>query len=677
MGSASRIPAESDGQTAWELPPLQWTKDLDAGYISTAPLVTDGIVIVKVGGRSDIPNSDWEQPPGLFAFRADNGELAWRYKHPTSTTGFELSPILRLWASNGSACASDGWPDMILNGWTDGSVTANWIGNGTLAWKSQTERSASGVTGSLQVSNNWDSTQESPDIQLLVPGERGLAGFCPADGSSLWNFEYGGGGVTGYRNGIGEFSQLNPENGTIESRFAVGDEQGRLHLWRVSDADHQILDLPQLLGLEGKWQIRAPPVYLGTPDYDNWTRHLAIVLQGQTEGRLVILEFDRDLNHSILRVDALAGSPAMFVGWFQWQLTGDAEGLRFTCAEEYGCRGAAAFNGSPVSGEIRHNSDSFAAGIHRLSAPHNAAHGSWTGYTVVWNETGWDIRPEWVWVPQRAGWLTAGVGGAENVLAAGNDASWLEVRFADSERQGLSAAANSTLSETSSDQTAQQPATKPSAGATSEQEGPSIKQKQTSESSTSMLQVLAVCLVLLGLGGLCRWDSNSIRVGSLLLIVGLVLGAPTLISEWSEVAQDLMPSEPDERPSFPQQWNNTQIVCFEFPDDLWNDADGIERLLDPSGELIEERISNVTRTCVGGLEGYSDVLSASEEAARIAGFDLNSEQQLLGLLVEDIGPAAGGDGNRWWLYWLDGQHPMLAADIAEMQADSLVEWRFL
>ena len=62
---------------------------MDIGYISTAPLVTQGLVIVKGGGI----NSDGIAPT-MVAYRADNGSEVWRATHSVSTYNFEISPMV-------------------------------------------------------------------------------------------------------------------------------------------------------------------------------------------------------------------------------------------------------------------------------------------------------------------------------------------------------------------------------------------------------------------------------------------------------------------------------------------------------------------------------------------------------------------------------------------------------
>ena len=59
----------------WELPPVQWSIDLESGYVSTSPLVIDDLLIVKVGGSSENTGGEWVdgRGPGIYAFNTYSG----------------------------------------------------------------------------------------------------------------------------------------------------------------------------------------------------------------------------------------------------------------------------------------------------------------------------------------------------------------------------------------------------------------------------------------------------------------------------------------------------------------------------------------------------------------------------------------------------------------------------
>ena len=85
--------ARDDGvDNALVLPPVQWNASVGIGYISTAPLVSGGLVIVK-GGGDPMTGAG----AGMVAYRADTGEQVWRANHTESTTGFEIAPLEVSW----------------------------------------------------------------------------------------------------------------------------------------------------------------------------------------------------------------------------------------------------------------------------------------------------------------------------------------------------------------------------------------------------------------------------------------------------------------------------------------------------------------------------------------------------------------------------------------------------
>ena len=102
------FPAEaSEGRHAeWitdpVLPDVQWNASVDIGYISTAPLVKDGLVIVKGGGN---PNTG--EGAGLVAYRADTGVEIWRSLHSQSNRGFEVAPLSHIAGASDSSHPSN------------------------------------------------------------------------------------------------------------------------------------------------------------------------------------------------------------------------------------------------------------------------------------------------------------------------------------------------------------------------------------------------------------------------------------------------------------------------------------------------------------------------------------------------------------------------------------------
>ena len=138
----------------WELPPVQWSIDLESGYVSTSPLVIDDLLIVKVGGSSENTGGEWVdgRGPGIYAFNTYSGEQIWRYEHNQSRSGFEISPPVYVEHY-----------EMLINGWTSGNITAHNIETGELLWSHETERISWGITGkpfSIIGDHFWNAEEE-------------------------------------------------------------------------------------------------------------------------------------------------------------------------------------------------------------------------------------------------------------------------------------------------------------------------------------------------------------------------------------------------------------------------------------------------------------------------------------------------------------------------------------
>ena len=47
-----------------------------------------------------------------------------------------------------------------------------------------------------------------------------------------------------------------------------------------------------------------------------------------------------------------------------------------------------------------------------------------------------------------------------------------------------------------------------------------------------------------------------------------------------------------------------------------------------------------------------------------------------GIFIESIGGVKNGDSNRYWLYYVNGQMPMVSADKEEVKAADVIEFKF-
>lgn len=73
----------------------------------------------------------------------------------------------------------------------------------------------------------------------------------------------------------------------------------------------------------------------------------------------------------------------------------------------------------------------------------------------------------------------------------------------------------------------------------------------------------------------------------------------------------------------------------------------------------------------------STVFSLLEEFSRKGNFGLaTKDYPEMGVFVESISQKKGGDGNRWWQYWVNDKLGEVAADKKQIKPGDKVEWRY-
>ena len=173
-----------------------WERDLDNGYISTAPLLTDDLVIVRTSGTWDGSGS-----PHVFAFDY-SGEQVWQIENAHSLH-HDLSPLLLV--EQGQGCGGT-WQDLVIVAWADGKIQALDVATGLEQWSAQTEVITWGITGSLAIDGDL----------VVVPTRQGLSTYCLADGALQQRIELD---QLGWRNGV-----------TVsDDAYLLGNEEGVLN----------------------------------------------------------------------------------------------------------------------------------------------------------------------------------------------------------------------------------------------------------------------------------------------------------------------------------------------------------------------------------------------------------------------------------------------------------------
>jgi hypothetical protein len=254
---------------------LQWSHDFGDAYITTAPLFAGERLFVRTSaswGGSSVPT--------VASFTLE-GELVWSESNAHSTH-HDMAPLLHLMAGNGSCGA---WPEMMIVGWSDGTVEARSPSDGSLLWAYETEQVTWGVTGMMALDED----------QIIVPTRTGLVSLCASDGSMTMEATTG----LGWRNGV-----------TVGAEeYFLGDESGVL--WSVAtNGTTRSVDL-------GDGKIRHAPILTSAG--------LLVQLQGQQSSTMYVLDL---VNLSTIQTLPIGPSPGIPTAAGAFVLAFDSEAIR-------------------------------------------------------------------------------------------------------------------------------------------------------------------------------------------------------------------------------------------------------------------------------------------------------------------------------------------------------------
>lgn len=101
-------------------------------------------------------------------------------------------------------------------------------------------------------------------------------------------------------------------------------------------------------------------------------------------------------------------------------------------------------------------------------------------------------------------------------------------------------------------------------------------------------------------------------------------------------------------------------------------------------EVVEKRISYIIDKGEGEILQYqiiplsnSTVFSLLEELSQKKNFEISYKiYPEMGVFVESIDGAKNGTGGKYWQYWVNGELPMVAADIIQVKEGDTIEWKF-
>ncbi len=630
------------------LPDVQWNASVDIGYISTAPLVKEGLVIVKGGG-----DPFTGEGAGLVAYRADTGVEVWRTIHTASDRGFETAPLLHIYASESpSSCLPT--TDLVVTGWTSGQLTAYDFATGVELWNQSTDAPNWGITG---------GGFSMSDGQIVWPTETGIIHVCSSNGTTL--HQHHDSNLRTYRANLGIlFDWESDENGTIATsmEWLQGTESAHLLRYDSNSSLIEDIDLVTLANLTGTWRIRSTPVSV-------MGQGVLLHLHADGESRLIRLHWNETGEPELL--DSISLGPGTATTPAGLGYLSAVAGLDDVI--HYGF-----FNGS-MSETIRWNASHVVGEISwiqwgevdAICLPQNTAEGSW--HIAI------DVNHSVEWVPDQAGYLTAGCGSDGQVHAAANDASWLEVRYDPIDWNSIHNEADQTLG-TTDEPTTEEPEETEDETPT-ESKGSDIHwtpfiipfigaglflivaQFAVSSDTRRMIQIGAMCMVILGLimaGAIYNTQmvdepepDTSQRTRAAMLVPALAEG----LGE-NEVLVSIHFPE-----SYAPERCTESGLYFEGTGQSWEIASP------PEGSFCII-VSTVK------LEAGKTVEMVTLESLHEYQLTYEVEQQTLGAFLLDIGDAEGGTDGRWWSYDLNGGYGTIGMGEQELQNGDHVDWHF-
>ena len=630
------------------LPDVQWNASVDIGYISTAPLVKDGLVIVKGGG--DPMSGDGA---GLVAYRADTGVEIWRTIHIASDRGFETAPLLHI-AGSSTTSTCNPVTDLVITGWTSGQLTAHDFTTGNELWNQSTDAPNWGITGGGFAMSSG---------HVVWPTETGIIQVCANNGTI--HHLHQDSSLRTYRSGLGVWYEwASDENGSITTSLGwlQGTESGHLLRYGADSTLMETIDIVSLANLSGTWRIRSTPISISD-------QSVLLHLHTDGESRLIRLGWngsgEPDLLDSISMGPGTATTPA---GMGYLSTVAGING-----AVHYGILNGTLFetiqwNASHVVGEIGWIQW---GEVTAICLPQNRAEGSL--YIAI------DVNHSLEWIPDQTGYLTAGCGSDGLVHAAANDASWLEVRYDPADWNSIHDSADAKLGTTPEPELEQEPE-------------PEIMQEQLTENTDKNFGILwlpfigATIFVIIA-----QFSTNSdtrrmIQIGSILMVMlGLIMAGtvynsqiidePDSDSSERTRAGTLVPSLHDGLAE------NEVLVAFHFlesvaPDGctesgLYYEETGqfwpIESPPDGSYCIVVSTIKVEAGTTIEMV-----TISALDEY----GYTYEIEQQTLGSFLHDIGDADGGEGGYWWSYDLNGGYGTLGIAEQAVEPGDHIDWHF-
>ena len=539
---------------------------------------------------------------------------------------------------------------MVVTGWTSGILTAYDLVTGVELWNHSTIAPNWGITGGGFLATTGT---------IVWPTETGVVQICASNGTVL--HQHHDSELRTYRSNLGVWlGMTSDQNGTITTSMGwlQGTESGHLLRYDANSVLIDDIDIAELANLSGTWKIRSTPVFL--------IEYGALVhLQSDGVSNLVRVQWDESGNTTLLESLSLGpgtattppgmNQPTVFAGLDDAVHFGVVNNSMFE---------AIRWNATDVVGEIQLIQwDNVIA----ICLPQNRADGSW--HLAI------DANHSVEWIPDQAGYVTAGCGSDALVHAVANDASWLEVRYDPLDWNSIHARADNTLG-------------------TTENSTPSSPPEGDPESTESETPAGIVFFPFFGailFAFIAQFSLNSdtrrlIRIGAvLMLLLGLAMaGAFYNTQIVSEPAEDssqriraatLVPALDAELSS------NEVLVSFHFPQsfapescvegEIYSRETGMSWQISPAPDGSFCIVVAAIEVEVGDTVELVTMATLADYQ-----YDIEVQQQILGPFLLDVGEATGGADGRWWSYDLNGGYGSIGMAEQVVTPGDHIDWHF-
>ena len=302
-----------------------------------------------------------------------------------------------------------------------------------------------------------------------------------------------------------------------------------------------------------------------------------------------------------------------------------------------------------------------------ICLPQNRVDGSW--YIAI------DANHSVEWIPDQAGYVTAGCGSDGQVHAVANDASWLEVRYDPLDWNSIHAKSDDSLG-------------------TTDTPPPETQEEDTSE--TAGEEGTAGILFFPFIGALlfafiAQFSLNSdtrrqIRIGAaLMLMLGLVMSAAFYNTQMVDDPDEdtsqriragiLVPALDDELAE------NEVLLAIHFPEsfapescvegEIYSRETGMSWQVNPAPEGSYCIVIAAIEVEIGDTVEIVTMAMLAEYQ-----YTYEMEQQILGPFLRDIGDAPGGADGRWWSYDLNGGYGPIGMAEQVVTAGDHIDWHF-